>query len=116
MSDSRGHLLPFQPLTVRPKTSTEVPHFYAFAVLLTLIQIKRPFLILIDAPLSPSAAAAAAVGRPTVADQRHPGMARPIERLAGDIFVTVQHQLGGERRMPADLDRQMAGIGFLPLM
>jgi putative transposase len=31
-------------------------------------------------------------------------------RLAGDIFVAVQDNLGGERRMPADLDRQMAPI------
>src|ERR1700751_3519210 len=36
--------------------------------------------------------------------------ARPA-RLAGDVFVAVQHPLGGERRMPADLDRQMAQSG-----
>jgi hypothetical protein len=34
-----------------------------------------------------------------------------LARLAGDIFVAVQHHLGGERRMPADLDRQMAPVG-----
>src|SRR6516162_2224954 len=32
-------------------------------------------------------------------------------RLAGDVFVTVQYHLGGERRMPADLDSQMAPVG-----
>src|SRR6201993_1136632 len=34
-----------------------------------------------------------------------------LARLAGDVFVAVQHHLGGERRMPADLDRQMAPVG-----
>src|SRR5215813_3133093 len=34
-----------------------------------------------------------------------------LARLAGDVFVAVQHHLGRERRMPADLDRQMAHSG-----
>src|SRR5215831_19610801 len=34
-----------------------------------------------------------------------------LARLAGDVFVAVQHHLSGERRMPADLDRQMAPFG-----
>src|SRR5215471_9471678 len=34
-----------------------------------------------------------------------------LARLAGGVFVAVQHHLGGERRMPADLDRQMAPFG-----
>src|ERR1700758_897857 len=33
-----------------------------------------------------------------------------LARLAGDVFVAVQHHLRGERRMPADLDGQMAPI------
>jgi hypothetical protein len=45
--------LPFQPLAVITQNSNEVLRSYAFAVLLALIQIKRPFLIPIDAPLSP---------------------------------------------------------------
>src|SRR2546423_13043520 len=34
-----------------------------------------------------------------------------LARLAGNVFVAVQHHLGGERRMPADLDGQMAPVG-----
>src|ERR1700747_567079 len=34
-----------------------------------------------------------------------------LARLTGDVFVAVQHQLRGERRMPADLDRQVAPVG-----
>src|ERR1700757_2585163 len=34
-----------------------------------------------------------------------------LARLASDVFVTVQYHLGGEWRMPADLDGQMAPVG-----
>ena len=33
-------------------------------------------------------------------------------RLAGHVLMTVQDHLGGERRMPADLDGDMAPIGI----
>src|SRR5713226_9733278 len=32
-------------------------------------------------------------------------------RLAGNVLVAVQDHLGGEGRMPADLDREMAPVG-----
>jgi hypothetical protein len=35
-----------------------------------------------------------------------------LARLAGDVLMAVQHHLGGERRMPADLDCQMAPVGI----
>src|SRR5689334_3146752 len=34
-----------------------------------------------------------------------------LARLAGDVLMAVQHHLSGERRMPADLDGQMAPVG-----
>src|SRR5438477_2001246 len=34
-----------------------------------------------------------------------------VARLAGNVLVAVQDHLGGEGRMPADLDRQMAPVG-----
>src|SRR6516164_1344648 len=48
-------------------------------------------------------------GRKTVSflGKVEPRFARP----AGDIFVAVQDHLGGERWMPANLDRQMAPVG-----
>jgi len=36
---------------------------------------------------------------------------RPALRVASDVLVAVQHHLGRERRMPADLDGQMAPVG-----
>src|SRR3981189_216237 len=34
-----------------------------------------------------------------------------LARLAGNVLVAVQDHLGGEGRMPADLDREMAPVG-----
>src|SRR5215468_11394447 len=33
-----------------------------------------------------------------------------LTRLAGNVFMAVQHHLGGERRMAADLDGQMTPV------
>ena len=36
----------------------------------------------------------------------------PALRLAGNVLMSVQHHLGGEGRMPADLDGDVSPVGI----